>query len=211
VGELDATQGDRQPIELAPLERLRALTLENRPEVRSAEDRVEAEKARLELAHRAWIPDPTLSVEGQRYNSAGQGVSELDAGVSFNIPWTNGPKYTAGTREAVANVAAAEQALETSRREAMGMLRTTLEDVETAHHHLHISGDKLLMQARDGLKASEIGYEAGKVSLSEWIAAARMVRDLESMERQQASDYAVAIAQLEAVIGTPLTSFSNHP
>lgn len=192
------------------IDRLRALMLANRPEVRSAEDRLAAERARLELAHRAWIPDPTVTVEGQRYNAAGQGVSEVDAGVSFNIPWTNGPKYAAGTREAASNVAAAEQALEARKLEAVGMLRTTLEDIETAEHHRMVSGETLLKHARDGLKASEIGYEAGKVSLSDWITAAGMVRELEAMRRQQTSDYEVAVAELEAVVGAPLTKISTN-
>jgi outer membrane protein TolC len=184
-----------------PLDRLRSLMMENRPEVRSAEDRLEAAKARLELAHRAWIPDPSVTVEGQRYNGAGQGISEVDAGISFNIPWSNGRKYEAGTREAESNVAAAEHALEASRQEALGALRMALEDIETAHHHQHLSGGALLSQAREGLKTSEIGYEAGKVSLADWIASARTVLDLASMQREEVGNYEVAAAQLNAVIG----------
>jgi cobalt-zinc-cadmium efflux system outer membrane protein len=206
VGDLDDEVA--QPVNI-PVEHLRALTLANRPEVRSAEHRLDAEKARLELARRAWIPDPALTLEGQRYDGAGQGVSEVDAGISFNIPWTNAPKYSAATREAAANVATAEQALDASRRDALGLLRNALENVAAAQHHQHLSGETLLVQARESLKASEIGYEAGKVSLIEWIAAARMVLDVESMRREEAGDYQVAIAELEAVVGAPLTAISN--
>jgi cobalt-zinc-cadmium efflux system outer membrane protein len=207
VGELDDETA--QPVNLLSVENLRALTLANRPEVRSAEHRLDAEKARLELARRAWIPDPAITLEGQRYNGAGQGVSEVDAGISFNIPWTNAPKYSAATREAAASVAAAEQALDASRRDALGLLRNALENVAAAQHHQHLSGETLLVQSRESLKASEIGYEAGKLSLIEWIAAARMVLDVESMRREEAGDYQVAIAELEAVVGAPLTSISN--
>ena len=207
IGDLD--NGTPKWVDVS-LDTLRAAMLANRPEVRSAVDRLEAEKARLTLAHRAWIPDPTVTVEGQRYNAAGQGVSEVDAGVSFNIPWTNGRKYTAGTKEAASNVAAAEHALEARRLEGLGMLRSALEDIHTAEHHQQVSAEQLLKQARDGLKASEIGYEAGKVTLSDWIAAAGMVRDLEAMRRQQMSDYEVAMAQIEAVVGAPMTTFKNN-
>ena len=202
IGDLDEVAENWTDV---PLDRLRALILANRPEVRSAADRLDAEKARLELAHRAWIPDPTLTLQGQRYNSAGQGISELDAGVSFNIPWTNGRKYEAGAREAASNVAAAEHALEASRQEAMAMLRNALEEIETARHHQQISGENLLAKATDGLRASEIGYEAGKVSLSDWITAAGTVRDLEAMRRQQQSDFQVAVAELESIIGAQVT------
>jgi len=208
IGDLEETEPSLPDISL---DRLRDAMFANRPEIRSAEYRLAADKERLEIAHRAWIPDPTVTVEGQRYNYAGQGISEVDAGISFNIPWTNERKYSAATREAASNVAAAEHDLEARRIEALGMLRNALEDIHTALHHRQLSAETLLKEARDGAKASEIGYEAGKVSLSDWIAAATNVRDLEAMQRQQTSDYKVAVAQLEAVIGAPLTTLStNH-
>jgi cobalt-zinc-cadmium efflux system outer membrane protein len=207
VAELD----DEGPRAVAlPVEGLRELTLANRPELRSAQDRVEAARARLELAHRAWIPDPALTIEGQRYNGAAQGVSEVDAGISFNIPWTNAPKYAAGTREAASNLTAAEDALTESRQEALGLLRNALEDIATAQHHQHLSGDALLTQANEGLKASEIGYEAGKVTLSDWMMAAQSLVDVQSMRLQETANYRVAVAELEAVVGAPVTKISNN-
>src|SRR5213592_1445733 len=71
------------------LTRLRAITLSQRPEVQMARAKIDTEKSKLQLAHRAWIPDPALMVKGQRYNDAAQAVSELDAGVSFTVPWVN--------------------------------------------------------------------------------------------------------------------------
>jgi len=44
----------------APAERLRQLVLANRPEVREAQAKVTMAKAKLELAKREWIPDPTV-------------------------------------------------------------------------------------------------------------------------------------------------------
>src|SRR5207248_79587 len=102
---------------------LRATTLSNRPEIRAARARIAAGEATLRLAHRAWIPDPSFKVEGQRYNESGQSLSELDAGVSFSIPWGNPRKYSAGVAEARASLAAAQAALERSETEAMGSLR----------------------------------------------------------------------------------------
>src|SRR6266571_4453782 len=69
--------------------RLRVVTLAQRPEVQMARAKIDGEKSKLQLAHRAWIPDPASMVKGQRYNDAAEAVSELDAGVSFTIPWVN--------------------------------------------------------------------------------------------------------------------------
>src|SRR5947208_7141712 len=46
--------------------RLRAITLAQRPEVQMAHAKIDAEKSRLQLAQRAWIPDPAVMVKGQR-------------------------------------------------------------------------------------------------------------------------------------------------
>ncbi len=48
--------------------RLRAVALAQRPEVQMARAKIDSEKSKLQLAHRAWIPDPAVNIKGQRYN-----------------------------------------------------------------------------------------------------------------------------------------------
>ena len=79
--------------ELSP-SRLRPLLLTHRPEIKMAEAKIDMEKWKLQLARREWIPDPALMIKAQRYNDAGQAVSEVDAGVSFPLPWVNSRKYS---------------------------------------------------------------------------------------------------------------------
>ena len=85
--------------------------------------------------------------------------------------------------------AALRAALDEGRQEAMGLLRSALEDVTAAQHHTHLSGGALLDQAREGLKASETGYQAGKVSLADWMTAAERVHELEAMRQDETSNY----------------------
>ncbi|MDP9254697.1 MAG: TolC family protein [Verrucomicrobiota bacterium] len=189
------------------INKLRALTLANRPEVGMASARIDAEKAKLRLAHRAWIPDPSLKVEGQRYNAAAQSVSELDAGISFTVPWGNVRKYSAGVSEATANVDAAQAALNRTQEEAIGFLRDALQKVETAQHHVELFRDKLVPQARQAFEANQLSYESGKASFIEWITAQRNLRDLEAEARLHLAEYQSALAELEAVVGADLKIF----
>src|SRR5213594_3689849 len=46
------------------LARLRQIALAQRPEVQMARAKIDSEKSKLQLAHRAWIPDPALVVKG---------------------------------------------------------------------------------------------------------------------------------------------------
>jgi cobalt-zinc-cadmium efflux system outer membrane protein len=192
---------------------LQAITLAQRPEVQMARARIDAEKSRLQLAHRAWIPDPALMVKGQRYNDAAEAVSELNAGVSFTIPWVNPSKYSAGVREARSNVAAAEQGLEREQKEALRLLRDQLAKVETFHHHLELFRDKLVPQAQQAFEATRLSYESGKATFLDWITAQRNLRDIEAMGREHLAHYQVAVAELEAVVGaniySPAAAFSR--
>jgi outer membrane protein, heavy metal efflux system len=186
------------------LSRLRAITLAQRPEVQMAHAKIDSEKSKLQLARRAWIPDPALMLKGQRYNDASQAVSELDAGVSFTVPWVNPSKYSAGVREARENVGAAEQGLDREQKEALRLLRDQLEKIETAHHHVELFRDKLVPQARQAFEATRLSYESGKASFLDWISAQRDLRDIEATAREHLADYQIAVADLEAVTGTEL-------
>ena len=181
--------------------RLQAITLAQRPEVQMARAKIDSEKSKLQLAHRAWIPDPALMVKGQRYNDAAEAVSELDAGVSFTVPWVNPSKYSAGVREAHANLAAAEQGLERERKEALRLLRDQLAKIETFHHHVELFRDKLVPQAQQAFEATRLSYESGKATFLDWISAQRNLRDIEAMGREHLAHYQMAVAELEAVIG----------
>jgi cobalt-zinc-cadmium efflux system outer membrane protein len=186
--------------------RLHAITLAQRPEVQMARAKIDSEKSKLQLAHRAWIPDPAVNIKGQRYNDAAEAVSELDAGVSFTIPWVNPSKYSAGVREARANLAAAEQGFEREQREALRLLRDQLAKIETFHHHVELFGDKLVPQAQQAFEATRLSYESGKATFLDWISAQRNLRDIEAMGREHLAHYQMAIAELEAVIGADVYS-----
>jgi outer membrane protein TolC len=186
--------------------RLRTVTLAQRPEVQMARAKIDGEKSKLQLARRAWIPDPAISVKGQRYNDAAEAVSELDAGVSFTVPWVNPSKYSAGVREARANVAAAEQGFEREEKEALRLLRDQLAKIETFHHHVELFRDKLVPQAQQAFEATRLSYESGKSTFLDWISTQRNVRDVEAMGRDHLAHYQMAVAELEAVIGAEIYS-----
>jgi outer membrane protein, heavy metal efflux system len=183
---------------------LRTVAQARRPEVQMARAKIDGEKSKLQLAHRAWIPDPALMVKGQRYNDAAEAMSELDAGVSFTVPWVNPGKYSAGVREARANLAAAEQGLEREQKEALRLLRDQLAKIETFHHHVELFSDKLVPQAQQAFEATRLSYESGKATFLDWISAQRNLRDIEAMGRDHLAHYQVAVAELEAVIGSDI-------
>ena len=199
-----------EPPDLSP-SRLRPLLLTHRPEVKMAEAKIEAQKSKLQLAHREWIPDPAIGVKGQRYNDAAQAVSELDVGVSFTVPWVNFRKYSAEVHEASEELGAAQQGLDRERAEALRLLRDQLEKIETFHHHVELFNDKLTPQARQAFEANRLAYESGKASFLDWITSQRVLREVEATARMHLTEYQVAVAELEAIIGAQLYLLPADP
>ena len=190
------------------IDHLRGLIMSNRPEVRMSEAQVASAKAKIELAKREWIPDPTISLETQRYNGAAQAVSELSGGISFNLPWLNGKKYRAEEAEAARGLDAAQHALDAARNEALGLLRDQLQKIETFHHHVELSAERLIPTARQTLEAYRANYETGKTTFLDLVLSERNLFDLEAMAREHRADYEMALAELEALVGADLHLFS---
>ena len=187
---------------------LRALIMSNRPEVRMSEAQVTSAKAKMELAKREWIPDPAISLEAQRYNGAAQSVSEISAGISFNLPWLNGNKYRAEAAEAANGLAAAQHALDAARNDALGLLKDQLQKIETFHHHIELFDERLIPTARQTLEAYRANYESGKTTFLDLVLSERNLFDLEAMAREHRASYEMALAELEALVGAELHLFS---
>jgi outer membrane protein TolC len=196
--------------DLSP-ERLRRLILENRPEIRQAQSMVIGASAKVELAKREWIPDPSVSLQAQHYNAGRQAISELNAGVSIDLPWFNRKKYRAGEREAQSDLLTAHQTLEGAQTEAVGMLRDQLQKIATLHHHIELYRDQLLPSARQTVSSYQADYETDKTTLIQVLTSENNLRQLETMYNQDLTDYRVAIAELESLVGADLNVANQSP
>ena len=183
------------------LRTLQNIALAQRPDLQRAQARLDAERFRVELAQRQWFPDPALNVKAQRYNDAAQAVSEVDVGVSFPVPWLNWKKYNSGVLEARKSIESASHELEAARTETLGLVRDQLKKVETAAHHYEIYRDNILPLATQTVDASRAAYEANTGGFLQLITARRTLQDAESAALNHLSDYQVALAVLDAIVG----------
>ncbi|HEY5707349.1 MAG TPA: TolC family protein [Terrimicrobiaceae bacterium] len=183
---------------------LRPQLLARRPEVRAAQAQVEAEREKVQLARREWIPDPAIMVRGQRYNETQHMVNELNTGISLSIPWANYGKYSAGTKEAQSNLAAAQAELDRTQKESLGLLRDQLQKIETTRHHAKLFQKEILSQAEKAFAAGRSAYESGKGGFSDWITAQRLLRDTQAAALNHLTDHEIAIAELEGIVGAEI-------
>jgi cobalt-zinc-cadmium efflux system outer membrane protein len=191
-------------------ERLRRVTLANRPEIRQARSMLIEASEKAQLAKRQWIPDPSVSLQAQHYNAGRQAISEINAGVSIDLPWFNSKKYRAGELEAQSDLLAAQTSLEGAQTEALGMLRDQLQKIQTMHHHIELYQDQLLPSARQTVSSYQADYETNKTTLIQVLTSENNLRELENMYNQDLTDYRVAIAELESLVGADLSAASQN-
>ncbi len=180
---------------------LQSVALAARPEMQRARSRIEAGKARVQLARRQRLPDPSLSVKAGRYNDTGHAVSELDVGVSIGLPFLNTRKYAAGITEAQRNLEAAQEEFDAARNETLGLVRDQLRKIETAAQHYALCHDKILPLASQTLKSQRAAYEASSSNFLELIGAERVLQDIESNTLTYLADYRIGLAELDAIVG----------
>jgi len=198
LGEPSAPTFSGQTLSLRTLQNV---ALARRPELQRAQDRLEAERFRFELARRQWFPDPALNVKAQRYNDAAEAVSEVDVGVSFPLPWLNWKKYNSGALEARKSIENASHELDAVRTETLGLVRDQLKKIQTAAEQYVLYRDSILPVARQTVEASRAAYEANTGGFLQLITARRTLQDAESAALNHLANYQVALAELDAIIG----------
>jgi outer membrane protein TolC len=198
LGEPSAPAFSGQTLSLRTLQNV---ALARRPELQRAQDRLEAERFRFELARRQWFPDPALNVKAQRYNDAAEAVSEVDVGVSFPLPWLNWKKYNSSALEARKGIENASHELDAARTETLGLVRDQLTKIQTAANQYELYRDNILPVARQTVEASRAAYEANTGGFLQLITARRTLQDAESAALNHLANYQVALAELDAIIG----------
>ena len=187
-----------------------SLALTHRPEIGVADKKREAEKARVQLAHREWIPEPQLRIEAREFRDTPGNITEYDTGIAFNLPWMNFTKYSAGVKEANQNLEAAQHEYEAARNEALGMVRDQLKKIETTAHHYKLYREKIVPLAKQAEQAALSNYESNSTGFVELLNARRTAQETESTALNHLSNYRIAIAELEAIIGIDPKS-TLHP
>lgn len=207
-------------LELSP-QTVEMLSLASRPEVLQAQKLVDAGKARLQLAHRQWFPDPQVQIRAREFKDSGSAIQDYDTGVFFNVPWVNFRKYSAGVSEARNGVEQAQRDLEGARVEVLGLVRSQQQRIDTAASNYGLFQNKIVPLAKQAVEATRAGYESDKSSFLDLITARRNFFDAQSAALNNLAEHETAIAELRAIIGvdpvaplsggrTTLKSFKNN-
>ncbi len=204
IGELPAVSLDG--------DRLRAIGIGGRPEVRSARKRIERDGYGVSLARRRYRPGLTVgvawgSVLGRRDDPGlanpprdnGRDAYSLTLGAS--IPVFRG-SYDAGVREAASRLSAAEEAYRDAVSGVVLAVRSTALRITTIEGQLALFDRALLPQAEQALRATEEAYSGGVAGVLELLDSEEVLLDVRLGLARLRADYMKALAEMERAIGS---------
>ena len=185
----------------ASLETLTDLALQQRPELAAQRAAIAGEESGVELADLNRRPDFEFSIG--RFVNYGHSDG-FGAMASVTVPIVNSAKYSAGSAEARAKLAAGEAELrrsqDTVRREvAQAYARTRTASLEyRLAHGTHIP------QVEQALHVTESAYQAGSADFVALLDAVRSVETIHVQHVDAEAELAKAAADLERAVGGEL-------
>lgn len=213
VSGLAVARWPQLPSELAPPpERGDAALLESLPELAVLRGRMEAAKARINLAEREGRIDPTIGVR------AGREDSETLLGLSIEIPLFVRNNYKAEVRVASHQAVAAEQAYRDAYRRAKARLTGALgrfKNTSQAWRAWIVTGRKA---HREQMRLLEQMWQAGELSATDFLIQAKQNIDTQTAATalmgevwQAAIAWQAASGQIEHWLGLANSGIETNP
>lgn len=204
-GEIEEFKAPELKVELKDLY---AWAREFRPELRKARYLIEKNEKRLKLAKKNYFPDfkimfDYIDIGAGTTTNAKDGRNSWMASIGINIPIWRG-KLRASEAEAAIKIEASQEGYKNIENETLSRVNELFFEVKTASEEVNLYKYSLLPQAEQSLKASEIGYLAGKVDFLNLLDSERMLLRIKTGYFKSVADLGKSLAQLERVVGKNL-------
>jgi cobalt-zinc-cadmium efflux system outer membrane protein len=205
---------------LPAMETMRRRSLDSRPELAEVRARADLADVQIELARKRSGPDLTVGLSyvrvGKRDDNAGRiappegngdDILGLTGGISLPI-WRK--PIGAGVEEAVQHRLAAEQEMRAITAGIGADLADLARRIPLLLQQTHLFDDVLAVQAEESLRSVETAYASSTVSALDLLDAERVLLAVRTSAERTRSDLAIAVAELEGVLGGPLNPNDNH-
>jgi cobalt-zinc-cadmium efflux system outer membrane protein len=175
---------------------LEAMAVNNRPDLRAAQQSITAAQSQLRLAKAEGKVDVTGTLNYTHISN--QDTTSFF--VTFPLPIFNRNQgEIARSREAITQ--AQETAKEAS-EQVMSDVQSAYGSVHTNEQTLQIYQSGYLDQAKESVDISQYAYSRGAASLLDFLDAERSYRSIQLAYRQQLASYMLALEQLREAVGT---------
>jgi outer membrane protein TolC len=193
---------------------LRTRALEDRPEIVSADARVEAAESRVKGSKKAYSPTVVVGLNygfvDRRKDEAGRldppenngkDIFGLTGGISVPL-WKS--SLEARVEEKVQNRLAAEEGRREIAASIDGELGDLVHRIPLLVEQVELYDEVLVIQASQSLRSAESAYAAGTANALDLLDAERVLLQVRIAAERVRTDLEIATARLEGVVAGPL-------
>ncbi len=198
----------------AEIDRLYALAIAARPELKGRLAAVARDEKAIELAEKRFYPNLTLGLtymDMEKTNAAtprtASGFPNVGLFVAFNLPVYR-DKYRAGVSEAKERAIADAKLYEAQRDETHSEIADLMTQAKVQQNVLGLLRDRILPKTRQTLENAGNDYSKGNVDFASLISALREVLQVELQIAQVEAELGKALASLERAVGCQI---NEHP
>ncbi len=205
--------------DLDPAE-LRAEALRRRPELAETDALIVRAERLGDLAAKGYSPDITAGINyayvAKRRDRAGREFPPEDNGqdvlglfAAVNLP-IHGKRLEAGVEEAAQRRLAAEEQHRVVVARIDGKLGDVTSRLDLTWDRIRLFEDVLIHQAAESLRSAESAYATGTYNALDLLDAERVLLGVRVATERAQTDFAVATAELEGVVGMPLANLEKE-
>jgi cobalt-zinc-cadmium efflux system outer membrane protein len=182
---------------------LRSLALRHRADLRAAQLEAEASEADARLIGRERVPVPVLTAGLKNEQVVGGGdFKGFIAGISLPFPlWDRrGGAVDAANADTRRRVAEADVV----RRRIAREIAEAVDGLRAVYEQLAVLGPQLGAESERALRAAQVAYSEGEISLVEWLDAVRAYQEAESTLASLRAESLIRRAALDRAVGLPI-------
>jgi len=185
---------------------LRNLVASSHPAIALAESGIKLAKAQIEVAEKAWLPQPEISLSGGRTREGSRTFSLLEWGLSIPLPLLNRGEGNIAARRA--GLRKARQSAQAVRNQLLGRLRVALQLYETQRAQVRGYEERILPLSQKTLALVQRQQQLGKLSQIDVLDAQRTVFRAKRTYLGLLQGLLSTCVEIEVLGGLPLENFA---
>ncbi len=196
AGQSLGAQVEGSPI--PPVSELQNMALKQNPTLRAAEAMVQAQTARLALAHKESRPDFDVSLQ---YGQRDYRPDMITALVSVPLPLHRGSRQAQDVAAARAELSALEADRQAQINSIKADIARVASDLERARTQLALYVKAILPQGSAAATSSLASYQSGKTDLLSVLTNQNTLFTYQTAYYRALADFAKSLAELEQLVG----------
>ncbi len=180
--------------------------IQRNPDVARWATELHQRESALDLAQARGIPDITVS--GGYKRAEDLGASAAIVGVSIPLPFFD--RNQGNIRAAKYELSRVETQRESAVSQTYKALQTAYNKLNAAAHEVNQLQEQVLPGAKTAFEAAQTGYQQGKFDYLEVLDAQRTLFSTRTRYIQALAEYNRAVADVERLIGTPLSEITAN-